>query len=84
MNGGLPHMTQNQNPDQSQNPNQSQGQKQKDETSCQVCGQSFGSDRELQEHMKTAHQNKGENQPGSERKQSDIDGNRQDRQEKIA
>jgi hypothetical protein len=75
-------MTQNQNPNQSQNPNQNQNQGQK--KSCEVCGQSFGSDRELQEHMKTAHQIKGEKQPGSERKQGDIDGNRANREEKIA
>jgi len=77
-------MTQNQNPNQSQNPNQGQSQNQGQKKSCEVCGQSFGSDRELQEHVKTAHQSKGEKQPVSERKPGDIDGNRANREEKIA
>jgi hypothetical protein len=75
-------MTQNQNPNQSQNPNQNQStnqnpnqnpnQNQSTQKSCEVCGQNFKSDRELQEHLKTAHQNQpAEKQPTSERNQSE-------------
>jgi len=75
-------MTQNQNPNQSQNPNQNQSI----QKSCEVCGQKFNSDRELQEHLKLAHQNRPtEKQPTSERNQSER--NRDDERgnrEKIA
>jgi hypothetical protein len=46
-----------------QNPQSQSGQK-----TCDVCGQSFNSDRELQEHQRNAHQQQkqGQNRPGSE------------------
>jgi hypothetical protein len=93
MNRGTLKMTQNQNPNQSQNPNQNQSQNRNQSTqkSCEVCGQKFNSDRELQEHLKTAHQSQPtEKQPTSERNQSERDqsGRNQDdergNREKIA
>jgi hypothetical protein len=61
-----------------------------DLNTCSVCSQSFNSERELQEHQRSAHnrQTSGEEQPGSERSQ--IDGPDQGdqrgdrREEKIA
>ena len=52
----------------------------KSQNKCEVCQQSFNSQRELQEHQKTAHGQQGQRQPGS------IDDQKRDDQkrEKIA
>ncbi len=56
-------------------------QSQNDTKTCNVCHQSFNSDRELQEHQKTHSQQKpGGSQPGSERREPGQD----QKQEKIA
>lgn len=49
-----------------QNPNQ--------QNTCEVCHQSFNSERELQDHQKNAHSQRkqGEGQTGTERNQEKI------------
>jgi hypothetical protein len=75
-------MTQNPS-DQKQNTND---QKQ----TCEVCHQSFNSDRELQEHQKNAHSQRkqSESQPGSERNSKnpgqEYPGQDQHKRDKIA
>lgn len=63
-----------------QNPNEPQQNVGQQKKTCEVCHQSFNSDRELQDHMQNAH---------SQRKQSggqtgDRPGQDQQKQEKIA
>jgi len=40
-------------------------QNQKSQNRCEVCQQSFNSQRELQDHQRTAHSQQSERQPGS-------------------
>jgi hypothetical protein len=52
------------------------------EKTCQICNQSFNSDRELQEHQRNSHPqgSQSDKQPSSDRNQ----GEQGQRQEKIA
>ena len=52
-----------------------------DQKSCSVCNQPFTSDRDLQEHQRTAHSSDNEKQSGSGRNYGDQD---QDQEKKIA
>jgi hypothetical protein len=75
-----------------QNPNeqkQNTGDQNQKKT-CDVCHQSFNSDRELQEHKQTAHSQRKQNegQTGSERNSQDYpgkdSGQNEPKREKIA
>ena len=71
-------MTQNPS-DLKQNPGQQK-------MTCDVCHQSFNSERELQEHKQNAHSQRkqSENQPGVEGNSKDYPGQDQARRDKIA
>ena len=71
-------MTQNSR-DLKQNPSQQK-------MTCDVCHQSFNSERELQEHKQNAHSQRkqSENQPGMERNSKDYPGQDEAKRDKIA
>jgi len=48
-----------------------------DRKNCSVCNQSFNSDRELQEHQKSAHSTDSEKQPTSDRNYGDQNRDRE-------
>lgn len=73
-----------------QNPSEQNQNRSDQKKTCDVCHQSFHSDRELQDHQKNAHSQRkqSESQPGSERNSEDrgqnYPGQDQQKKEKIA
>jgi hypothetical protein len=74
-----------------QNPNDQKQNTGNQKLTCDVCHQSFNSERELQEHQKNAHSQRKQNesQPGSERSPvdnpaEDYSGQGEPKRDKIA
>jgi len=67
-----------------QNPNEQQQNVGQQKKTCEVCHQTFNSDRELQDHMQTAHSQRKQSGGQTSGQTGDRPGHDQQKQEKIA
>jgi hypothetical protein len=67
-----------------QNPNEQQQNVGQQKKTCEVCNQTFNSDRELQDHMQNAHSQRKQSGGQTGGQTGDRPGQDQQKQEKIA